>query len=96
MVWLPLLAWEANDPWLFLGIGLTTPLLLAFFYRLVQETQKGFGEVLKAAVDGSRLELMKLLHIGLAPSLALERQTWVQLQKALENREDIRLRHDVV
>ena len=93
-IWLPLLAWKARTPWLFLGIGLGSPLLFAFFQQLVWETQRGFGEVLKAAVDGSRLEVLKLLHLPLSTRLAKERDTWVQLAHALEAGGDVRLRHD--
>jgi len=93
-IWLPLLAWKATDPWLFLGIGLSAPLLFAMFHRIVWESQRDFGEVLKAAVDGTRLEVLKLLRQAPPPRLAKERETWAQLQRALEEGADVLLRRD--
>jgi hypothetical protein len=93
-IWLPLLAWKATDPWLFLGIGLSAPLLFAMFHRIVWESQRDFGEVLKAAVDGTRLEVLKLLRQAPPPRLAKERETWAQLQRALEDGADVLLRRD--
>ncbi|MDQ3580425.1 MAG: hypothetical protein M3495_01805 [Pseudomonadota bacterium] len=94
-IWLPLLAWKATQPWLFLGIGLSAPLLFAVFQRIVWETQREFGEVLKAAVDGTRLDLLKLLHLAAPFRLSKERETWILLQRALEEGGDVLLRHDV-
>jgi hypothetical protein len=82
LVWLPWLAWTAGSPWLFLVVGVATPFVVSFFYRLSVEAQFGFGDTLKTAIDRYRLDLLKILRQPVPPNLSTERALWQQLDGA--------------
>ena len=94
--WVFVLACFGTSPTLFLLVGLLGPALVLFFYRLIQETQAAFGEVMIMAVDGLRLELLRSLHQPLPSSLAVEQALWETLQLALYSgllSENVQFRH---
>jgi hypothetical protein len=82
LVWLPLLAAVAHSPWLFLAIGIATPLVFAFLYRLVIESQVAFGEIVKITIDRCRLNLLGKLNQPVPATLAAERELWDRLRLA--------------
>jgi hypothetical protein len=95
-VWLPVLAFTATSPWLFLTIGLGAPFLTGFFYELAVESQIAFGEVVKTAIDKYRLDLLvKVLRQPLPATLSAERELWSGLRRAEDaaNRFDLVYRH---
>jgi len=80
--WLPYLAVTAADPVLFLAIAAAMPLVIAFFYRVAVESQIAFGEVMKAAIDNYRFDLLGAhLRQALPATLSEERDLWGDLQK---------------
>lgn len=80
--WLPYLAFTAPDPILFLAIAGAAPLVIAFFYRVAVESQIAFGEVMKAAIDNYRFDLLGAhLRQALPATLSDERELWGRLQK---------------
>jgi hypothetical protein len=94
-LWLPVLAWTGRSLTLFLGLGAVLPLLFRFFYELAVQSQLAFGDVMRAAVDRYRLDLLKLLRLPVPASRDAERQLWKRLQDAdeLGIATDINYRH---
>lgn len=81
LAWLPYLAWAGTDPVLFLVIGGTAPLFIIFFYHVAVESQIAFGDVMKAAIDNYRLDLLGVnLRQPLPATLSDERELWTRLQ----------------
>jgi len=83
VIWLPLLALAGHSFALYFAVGLLGPAMIVLFYWLVAETQKVFGEVMVMAVDALHFDLLSALHQRLPHTLAEERQTWMELQRAL-------------
>jgi hypothetical protein len=83
VIWMVLLACFGRSYLLYFAVGIVLPGLVVFFYTLVDETQKAFGEVMVMAIDGLRLELLRTLHQPLPTSLTAEQKTWERLQLAL-------------
>jgi hypothetical protein len=86
-VWLSLLYVTASSPWPFVALGIASPFVAFFFYRLAVESEMAFGEVVKAAIDRYRLELLKTLHQPPPATLLDERQIWQTLRRAEESRD---------
>jgi hypothetical protein len=81
LIWLPYLAWTADNPTKFLVIGAAAPLVAAFFYHVAVESQIAFGEVMKTAIDSHRLKLLSdNLRQPLPATLSAERELWGRLQ----------------
>jgi len=84
-VWLPLLAFTARSPWLFVAIGIAIPFLALFFYELAVQSQIALGEVVKAAIDKHRFDLLSdVLRQPLPTTLSAERDLWRRLRQAEE------------
>lgn len=97
LVWLPVLLFAANAPWLFLAIGLLSPLIAFFLYELIVQSQSVFGEIVRVAVDKHRLPVLtRLMRQPLPATLAAERILWDGLRQASEpgNRVDLTLTHE--
>jgi hypothetical protein len=82
LVWLPVILQRAGSPWLFLGIGVATPLVLAFFYRLVFESQLAVGDMVKPVIDDSRFLVLKMLRQAEPASRSEECQLWRRIALA--------------
>jgi hypothetical protein len=76
LFWIPVLAALGDDPFLFLTLGVLGPFAVRFFYLLLEESQKSFAEVVQAAIDGFRVELLAALHLPRPRSLFAERELW--------------------
>lgn len=83
LVWLPVLAMRGLSFPVFVAVGVLGPLAVLFFYNLVAETEKAFGEVLAATVDALRLQLLIELKQPTPDTLGAERKIWDTLQRAL-------------
>jgi hypothetical protein len=79
LVWLPLIFYSGNRPWLFLTIGLATPPLLSFIFALLFESQLAVGAHVKTAVDRSRFLVLKMLRVPEPLSRAEERELWTRI-----------------
>jgi hypothetical protein len=85
LVWLPILVVCDTTPWLFLGIGVLSPALVLFLYELVVQSQSVFGEVVRAAIDKYRLNVLSdVMRQPLPTTLAAERALWRGLALASE------------
>jgi hypothetical protein len=96
LAWLPILFVTANTPWLFLTIGILSPLVLLFFYYLVVQSQSVFGEVVRVAIDKYRLQVLtEIMRQPLPATLAAERILWKGLKQASEpgNQFDLAFTH---
>jgi hypothetical protein len=82
LLWLPLLAWHGESVPLFIAIGVGGPLLAMFFYQLAVASQFDFGEVVKAAIDKYRFDVLANLRQALPATLAAERALWNDLRVA--------------
>jgi hypothetical protein len=93
--WLLFLALAGHSLLLYFVVGILGPAAVVLFYWLVDETQKAFGEVLVMAVDALHFDLLGALHQRIPNTLAAERETWMQLQRALyaEGTIDLRYHH---
>ena len=94
-LWLPILAWTGRSLTLFLVLGAVLPLLFMFFYELAVQSQLAFGDVVGAAVDRYRLDLLKLLRLPVPATREAEKKLWEQLQIAElpDSATDINYRH---
>jgi hypothetical protein len=93
--WIPYLALTAKSPWLFLTIGLSTPLLIRFFYELVVQSQLAFAEAMQSAIDKFRLDVLTKMLLQPTPATRqAERELWQQLRLAEvpNNPADVRYR----
>ena len=96
LFWLPFLLFTASSPWLFLAIGLLSPLVLRFFYELVVQSQTVFGQVVRVAIDKYRLQVLtEIMRQPLPATLTAERTLWTRLQQASEpgNQFDLTFAH---
>jgi hypothetical protein len=96
LAWLPVLLVTASTPWLFLAIGVLSPMVLLFFYELVVQSQSVFGGVVRAAIDKFRLQVLtEIMRQPLPATLAAERYLWARLRQASEpgNRVDLSFSH---
>lgn len=85
VVWLPLLIAVGSTPWLFLAIGLVSPFALRFLYEFVVQSQFALGDLIKAAIDHYRIDVLtKTLRQAAPKTLAEERTIWTDLQEASE------------
>jgi hypothetical protein len=73
------LAWRGPAA-LFIALGAGTPLLIGFFYRVALEGQKAFTEMVRAAIDTKRLDLLGTLGAARPEQTAAERELWRKLQ----------------
>jgi hypothetical protein len=94
-VWMPLFAFAGHSLSLYFSVGILGPAAVILFYWLVDETQKAFGEVMVMVVDALRFDLLAALHQRIPNTLSAERESWMQLQRALyaEGGLDLRYRH---
>jgi hypothetical protein len=96
LVWLPTLLVTATTPWLFLAIGFLSPVLVLFLYELVVQSQSVFGEVVRAAIDKYRIQVLtEVMRQPLPATLAVERLLWRGLSLASEpaNAANLNLTH---
>ena len=92
LVWLPVLTFTADQPWLFFAVGFASPLAIAFFNGLLLQSQISFGTVVETAVDKYRLDVLtKMLHQPLPMTRAAERELWEGLRVAADSRDNRRL-----
>jgi hypothetical protein len=90
VVWLPILLFTDTTPWLFLTIGVLSPALVLFLYELVVQSQSVFGEVVRAAIDKYRLDVLTdMMRQPLPTTLAAERALWRGLALASAPRSEI-------
>lgn len=100
LVWLPMLLIKSTSPtsaWMFLAVGLLSPLILLFLYELVVQSQSVFGEVVRAAIDKYRLQVLtEIAHQPLPATLSAERALWMGLRMASEpgNEFDLAIVHE--
>lgn len=94
-VWVPTLAAFGTSVWPFIVVSLFGPPSVAFFYLLVDETQKAFGATVIMVIDATRLKLLTALRQPLPSSSAAEKETWRLMQTALytEDGPSMRYRH---
>jgi hypothetical protein len=74
--WIPALILFGDSPLPFLAVGILGPLVLRFFYLMVEESHVSFAGVVQAAIDGFRLNLLGALHLPRPRSLSAERELW--------------------
>jgi hypothetical protein len=83
LVWLPLLAATAREPWLFLVVGVVSPLVIKFFNELVIQSQRGFGTIVETAIDRYRLDVLTRLLLQPMPATrSAERTLWAAVRIA--------------
>jgi hypothetical protein len=94
-LWLPILAYTGRSLPLFLILGAALPLVFKFFYELAVQSQLAFGDVVRAAVDRYRLDLLKQLRLPVPATRSAEQELWRQLEHAEEpgTATDINYRH---
>jgi len=80
IVWLPILAATAATPWLMLVIAAAGPLACAFFYELAVQSQWRLAQVVKAAIDRYRLDMLTVLCQPPPATRMAERRLWQGLQ----------------
>lgn len=89
LFWLPILLVMDKAPWLFLTVGILSPVLVLFLYELVVQSQAVFGEVVRAAIDKYRLTVLTdVMRQPLPASLASERLLWRRLALTGEPRNE--------
>jgi len=92
LVWLPLLAFTAQRPWLFLSIGIATPFVLVLFSQLLLQSQIAFGTLVETAIDKYRLDVLtKLLRQPLPMTRRAEMELWSAVRIAADTRDTNRL-----
>ncbi len=85
LVWLPILFAVSKSPWLFLAVGFLSVPVLLFLYELVVQSEAVFGELVRAAIDKYRLQVLtEIVHQPLPQTLAVERTLWLGLRSAAE------------
>jgi hypothetical protein len=84
-VWLPVMLARGGPAWLFLVIGAATPVVLAFFYRVVFAAQLSFGRIIETTVDNSRLLVLQMLRQPEPVSRGDERRLWERIARAADD-----------
>jgi len=92
--WLPTLALTGHSIGLYYAVGILGPAAVLFFYLLVDETQKAFGHIISMTVDALHFQLLAALHQPTPCSLFKERETWMQLERALFAEGGVDLKYD--
>jgi hypothetical protein len=83
VIWMPMLAWRDDSPWWLLGLGVLTPLALAFFYELAVQSELANAELVRTLVDRYRFDVIKnVLRLPLPATLAAERDLWLSVAKS--------------
>jgi hypothetical protein len=94
LAWLPVLAFTAEQPWLFFVVGFASPVAIAFVNQLLLRSQISFGTVVETAVDKYRLDVLtKMLHQPLPATRADERELWNGLRIAADTEDDRHLNY---
>ncbi|KAB7643923.1 hypothetical protein [Polymorphobacter fuscus] len=82
LVWLPLIVAEGGPIRVFLGLAVTTPLVLRLLYELVVRSEMALGDTIRTAIDRNRLSVFKMLSMPLPATLSAERELWNKLGRA--------------
>ena len=81
LIWLPLSLLFATSVWPYLLVtGLCLPAVV-IFYRIVIQAYITYAEIMRAALDLYRFDVLKALHIPLPKDLAEEQDTWRKLAR---------------
>jgi hypothetical protein len=96
VAWLSILAIFGTAPILVIILGLLGPCLVALFCLVVQESEHRLGELVRAAADLYRFDLLRALHLALPTSFSTERKLWERIQQANSSRgaTDIDYKHE--
>lgn len=81
LVWFPLSMLFAPTIWPYLLIAVIGLPAVVIFYRVVIQAYGTFAEVVRAALDLYRFDMLKALHLQLPEDLAEEKDTWQKLAR---------------
>jgi hypothetical protein len=84
-IWIPILVIFSSASLAFLFVAICSPLVVMFLYYLVDISQRAFGEVVRTAIDGFRLETLRMLHQRVPTRLSSERAIWRTIQAAMNS-----------
>lgn len=81
LIWLPLSLLFAPSVWPYVLItGICLP-AVPIFYRIVLQAYITYAEIVRAALDLYRFDVLKALHIPFPKDLAAEQETWRKLAR---------------
>lgn len=81
LIWFPLSMLFAPTIWPYLLITIIGLPAVVIFYRVVIQAYGTFAEVVRAALDLYRFDMLKALHFQLPEDLVEEKQTWQKLAR---------------
>jgi hypothetical protein len=81
LIWVILLPIFGEAEYLFLFIALFGPALTWVWYRIALQNYRAFSDLLRAAIDLYRLDLLKTLHVALPANAEQERVLWKTLER---------------
>jgi hypothetical protein len=79
LIWLPLSLLFSSTVWPYLLVSVICLPAVPIFYRIVLQAYITYAEIVRAAVDLYRFDMLKALHIPLPKDLTAEKETWNQL-----------------
>ena len=79
LIWIPWLTAAGTDWITFLLAWMAAPVVAWGSYHLACVSYQGFAQVVRAAIDVQRFQLLKELHLALPPGLDEERDLWRRL-----------------
>ena len=82
-VWVPLLALQGHDMRLYLAVAVAGPVAAAALYRLALQNYRAFADLVRAAIDLYRLELLKELKLAQPDTAASEAELWAVLNRRM-------------
>lgn len=81
LIWVILLPIFGEAEYLFLLIATLGPALTWLWYRIALQNYRAFSDLLRAAIDLYRLDLLKALHLPLPVNAEQERTLWIVLEQ---------------
>jgi hypothetical protein len=95
LIWLPLSLLFAPTVWPYVLVTVICLPAVPIFYRIVLQAYVTYAEIVRAAVDLYRFDMLKALHIPLPKDLTAEKETWLKLGRlAAGGRVELKYKHD--
>lgn len=95
LLWVVLLPWLTDAKLLFVLIAIAGPVLTWIWYKIAVQNYLALSDLLRAAIDLYRLDLLRTLHLPLPANAEQERALWQVLEQRLgyADRSNVVLQH---
>jgi hypothetical protein len=95
-VWLPILAWRADDLDIYLLVALLGPVCAVGLYSVAVQNYRAFADLVRSAVDLYRLDLLKALNVARPATATAESELWAALNRRMSYANPANITYDAV